>query len=93
MATKNLSVLYRTDAKHNKSSYELVGIFESKDKAIKTIRPIIEGVCSEDFKDAGYISSEDFCNDCIDNLKEFNQTQTLIENYVIETVILNELSL
>lgn len=93
MATKNIIAVFLSDEHHNKNSYKLVGIFDSTEKAIKALRPTIEAVCSEDFKDAGYVTSEDFCNDCIDNLKEFNQTQTLSENYVMETILLNELCL
>ena len=93
MATKNLFVLYKCDERHNKSSYQLVGVFESKDKAIKELRPTLETIASEDFKDVGFSSSEMFLRDLVDNLKVFNQTQTLAENYVIESVILNEINL
>jgi predicted CoA-binding protein len=91
--TKQIAVLFATDANHNRNSYRVVGIFESKERAIKAIIPTLQNVANEDYEDMGYEAAEDLVCDFIDNLHQLQQTQTLNENYVIETRLLNEINL
>lgn len=93
MRDKNIIAVFSIDAKHNKNSKALIGLFENKDMAIKILIPTLKNVCDEDFADMGYNTSKELLNELIDSLKENDQTNHLSENYVIESKLLNELFL
>lgn len=76
METK-LFLLYSTDEHHSRSSYNLIGVFDEKHKAVRAANEF----------DGYNITTHNLAA-----LQENNQTQGLEINYLIETRILNQIS-
>jgi hypothetical protein len=74
---KYIYILFSTDEHHSKSSYNLIGVFDEKHKAIRA---------SNEFD--GYNLTE---ND-LGNLDKINQTQGLETNYLIEKLEINQIN-
>jgi|688.fasta_scaffold1051535_1 hypothetical protein len=74
---KYIYILFSTDEHHSKNSYNLIGAFDEKQKAIKA---------SNEFD--GYNLTETD----LDNLNKINQTQGLEINYVIQKIEINQIN-
>lgn len=74
---EKLFLLFSTDEHHSKSSFNLIGVFDDKHKAV---------VAANEF-DGYNISTHNLAY-----LQENNQTQGLEINYLIETRLLNQIS-
>lgn len=88
--------VYETDQWLSRSSYEMKGIFSSKERAINTILENHE-IYLDDIFDLDYIKStprEELINDAKSVLRrelfQNNQTQGYPINYTIEEINMNE---
>lgn len=93
MRDRKVTALFAADAHHNKNSKVLLGIFDNKDTAIKAIKPTLKSIADDNFADMGYTTAKQLCDDLVSNLQDNDQTQSLSENYVIETILVNEINL
>lgn len=77
---KEMIILFQTDEWHSEDSKYLLGIFTSKHHAITVLKKYIE------FSDLELLSEND-----LDNLEKINQTQGRDENYMLVSIIPNQI--
>ena len=89
---KQVFIIYTADANLMHDSKVLKAVCTTKQKAIDLLKPSLQMAAIENFADFSYLNSGQMFADLVQTLTDYNQTQRLSENYMIEAIEVNELN-